>query len=165
MSTSDLYILNGKSTSHLAEFRNGWGSAPVIWDHLGEKYVPERPTYSFDGGHLRKVWALAGDDRLASHEKICLMITFDKAYIPLANLTEAADACARMGAETSHMPGVNHWIGIGDELRKAAKQHFSRHARGIVLSPTSVSDCWGFPSNDWLKNAWPIFDLPAGEGE
>jgi hypothetical protein len=151
MSTSDLYLLNKKGTTHLLEMRNGWGSGPVIWDYLRSKYITEPdPSY-------KKTWKLAGDPRVAIHEKIALMITFDKAYVPKDKLAEAAEACRQIYAEMNSHQQVNHWLSIADGLQFAAERKLSRHCRGVVLQCTSVSDCWSYPSKDWLENAWSIF--------
>lgn len=161
MSTSDLYVLNGKSTTHLAEFRNGWGSAPIAWDHLAAKYIDEVPAYSMSESHLRKVWELASDERLEPYERCVLMMTFDRSYVPVANLTDAADACEQFGKACENGRSENHWQAIGAALREAASRKLGRHARGVCLSCTSVSDHWINPSDDWLTKAWPIFEVKA----
>jgi hypothetical protein len=161
VSTSDLYVLNGKSTRHLAAFRNGWGSGPRAWDHLAEKYIPVRPAYSMDEKHLEKVWALAGDKRLQDHERAVLMITFDKAFVPVGALTNAAAACEKFGAECEDGRRVNHWPAIGAALRQATETNLGRHARGVCLTCTSVADYWSEPVADWLAGAWSIYAEPA----
>lgn len=162
MSTSDFYILNQKSTTHIGSFHNGWGSGPVIWDYLGGKYIAEKPAYSMDGAYLNKVWALAGDGRLSDSEKIALMMTFDRAYIPLDRIKEATDACLEVGNSITVHPDfqhrVSHWTNFSFFLNELSGKRFSRHARGVVLSCTSVSDCWEWPSEDWLTKAWSIFE-------
>ncbi len=157
MSTSDLYVLNEKSTRHLAEFRNGWGSAPVAWDFLATKYIAEKPLYSMDKGHMQKVWDLASDPRLELCERAVLMMTFDRSYVPTANLRDAAEACAKFGALIENGRSANHWPAIGEALRRAATMRLGRHARGVCLSCTSVSDPWGNPAEDWLEDAWSIY--------
>lgn len=155
MSTSDLYVLNQKSTTHLASFRNGWGSGPMCWDHLATKYLGEAVGMF---GDMRRVWNLAGDDRLADHEKIAMMMTFDRAYVPLDRLTDAAEACEKFGLECEDGARVNHWPAFAKALREAAQQKFNRHARGVCLACTSVSDMWVEPSADYLSNAWSIYE-------
>ncbi len=157
MSTSDLYILNKKSTTHVAEFSNGWGSGPAAWDYLGSKYIDEAPTYSLNMDHMKKVWALASDPRVARHEKIALMMTFDKSFIPLDKLSDAAEACRRFGQESDNSNRVNHWVEFGDALDEIAKQKHNRHARGVVLACTSICDTWIEPTDDYLENAWSIY--------
>lgn len=163
MSTSDLYILNRKSTQHIAEFRNGWGSAPLVWDYLGDKYIDENPIYSMSESYLKKVWALHKDSRLEEWERIPLLMTFDKAYVPLDKVIEASVACLRFNTEVGPLPKfkdrVNHWASIGNALAFVPHKKLSRFARGVVLSPMSVSDSWGQPTKNWLDEAYSIYDL------
>jgi hypothetical protein len=168
MSTSDLYILNRKSTTHCAEFRNGWGSGPCIWDHLASKYFPDVNFSDYDRkdyvGHDRKnrmVWDLASDKRVTGEERAVLMISFDKAYVPKSHLKEAGEACvAAHGMIEAHgfWNGVNHWKAIGEALIGLSKRKLHWQARGVVLNCTSVQDMWIQPSRDYLANAWPIFE-------
>lgn len=155
MSTSDLYILNGKSTRHVAEFRNGWGSGPMAWDYLGAKYTGEAP--GINPVKLKKIWALASDSRLGHHEKVALMMTFDRMYIPLDHLKDAAAACEKFGSECEDGRRANHWPAFGTTLTEVANMKHTRHARGVCLSCTSVCDPWIEPDNDYISNAWPIY--------
>lgn len=160
MSTSDLYVLFGKSTRHFAEFRNGWGSAPIAWDYLADRYIAEKPAYSLSGEHMKRVWALASDPRLSRAERIVLMLTFDRAFVPLAHLLDAAEACIAFGAACEDGRRANHWPAIGEALRRAHETNLGRHARGICLSCTSVSDPWIDPTPAQLAEAWSIYEEP-----
>lgn len=157
MSSSDLYVLNGKSTTHLATFRNGWGSAPIVWDYLAYKYIAEKPAYSMASDHLERIWALASDQRLSHAERVVLMMTFDRAYVPVEQLVDAADACAVVGAAVENGRQANHWPAISEALRAAASMNLGRHARGVCLSCTSVSDAWCSPSPEQITKAWSIY--------
>ena len=160
MSTSDLYILNKKSTTHLAEFQNGWGSAPFCWMQLSVKYLGKE----FNLLNPTPTWKLAGQGRLQRFELIVLKMTFDRAYIPLANLSEAGAACIEFGTSTdiTHKKMVNHWPAIGRTLQKASKRKYRPHVRGVSLSCTSVADCWGANVQDWIEGAWSYFEeLPS----
>jgi hypothetical protein len=158
MSTSDLYILNSKSVTHVRAFHNGYGTAPRCWSHLADKYIPEKPDYAMDDQHLTKVWALANDDRLSLEEKICLMMTFDGAYVPLENLGQAAAACSLFGVHCEDHRSVNHWPALGEVLQELSTQKFNRHAIGVALSPTSVCDPWADETEHALSEAWGIFN-------
>jgi len=155
MSTTDLYILNQKSTRHVAEFRNGWGSAPRCWDYLALKYLGEK-TAMFDLRGMQRVWDLAGDERLTADEKVALMFTFDRAYIPTKHLKDAGESMIAFGKACHDGVSVNHWPAIGEKLIELSAQKFHHVARGICMSPTSVSDNWCRPSECWLTEAWPI---------
>jgi len=158
MSTSDLYILNRKSTRHLAEFRNGWGSAPRCWDYLAGKYLGEAGGSVMGGGDLsRRVWALARDQSVSAEERLALMMTFDGAYVPIEHLETAGVACKKFGEMCENGKTVNHWPAFGETLRKTAKAKHSKHAIGVALSCTSVSDPWSGAGPDQLGKAWSIF--------
>jgi len=174
MSTSDLYILNKKSTRHFAEFRNGWGSAPLAWDFLAEKYLSEfnltdymHPDYIGSSRKWEMVWKLASDTKLKLCERIVLMITFDRAFVPKQHLKEAGEACNEFYGMTAGTPGfenhANHWGAIGQSLIQMSKQRLSQNARGACLSCTSVNDIWIDPSDEQLSGAWPIFAESAEE--
>jgi hypothetical protein len=158
MSTSDLYILNQKSTTHLVEFRNGWGSAPRCWDYLASKYLSSLGRYSMYSDVMnKKVWALSSDTTVAEEDRIALMMTLDGAYVPVANLRKAGEACVKFGAACENGQTVNHWPAIGEELLRVADEKHNRHARGVCLSCTSVGDPWLGADPNTLKKAWPIF--------
>jgi hypothetical protein len=156
MSSSDLYVLNQKSTTWLASFRNGWGSAPAAWDYLGKKYFPG--TYhSMLDTELRKVWELFSDTSLPGDERIVLALTFDRSYIPTAHLKGVGEACITFGTKSDDHERVNNWTEIGHTLINMHGRRFSRFARGVALSCTSVSDPWCEPTDDQLSRAWSIF--------
>lgn len=158
MSTSDLYILNKKSVTHFAKFRNGWGSGPVVWRHIGEKYVSDKPQYwEMDRRTLERIWALAGDRTLEIDERIALMMTFDHSFVPLKNLKEAGEACITFHRRVRDTGSVNHWADIGEALIRLSKTKKSRHAQGAVLSCTSVGDVWLEADAARISKAWPIF--------
>jgi hypothetical protein len=172
MSTSDLYILNGKSTRWVAEFRNGWGSGPCIWDHLASKYLPNVNFTDFDRkdyvGWERKcqmTWDLAGEERVTAEERIALMMTFDLSYAPIDHLKAIGNACIKAHAmieDHGFWSGVNHWRAIGEALIEVAENTHHRHSRGVVLNCTSVNDVWMQPSPNYLEKAWPIYEESKG---
>ena len=158
MSTTDLYIINGKSVSHVAQYRNGWGSGPVAWDYLSDKYIAEKPIYSLHGDHMKKVWALQSDDRLEECERLALLMTFDGAFVPVHALGLAGDLCIEFAKLSEDGERENHWRVIGEDLKKLSRQKLNRHARGAALSCTSVCDPWADAPESSLSNAWPIFE-------
>lgn len=161
MSTSDLYVLNKVSTTHFAEFWNGWGSAPVVWRYIGEKYVTDKPQYwEMDDKTLKQIWALASDPKLEVDERVVLMMTFDHSFVPIKHLKEVGEACITFHSRVRDTDRVNHWADIGEALiRLSAKRH-SRFARGAVLSCTSVNDIWCQPGDEQIAKAWPICKEP-----
>lgn len=165
MSTSDLYLLFSKSVRHWSEHRNGWGSAPVVWDYLADRYIPEKPFYSFERDHLRKVWALDKSDGLSDAELAALAFTFDNAYIPRGNLSEVAAWFEAFGAQVGAHPEfanrVNHWPAFAAELRKINAEVKDKRLRGVCISCTSVNDIWAYEAPDRIAKAWPICEVEA----
>lgn len=160
MSTSDLYLLFGKSVRHWSEHRNGWGSAPVIWDYLSDKYIPEKPSYGLSESHLKKVWALRASDGLLQCELAALYFTFDDAYVPVSQLNAVADYFDEIAALTESAPvtagRVNHWRAFASEFRKISSAVKDRRLRGVCISCTSVSDPWPYKKPTDFGNCWPI---------
>lgn len=171
MSTSDLYLLFGKSVRHWSEHRNGWGSAPIVWDYLGAKFIPEKPIYTMAEGHLKKVWALHKDERLAPCERAALLFTFDNAYVPTAHLKTVAcwfDEFAKLLAAEPDMSGrANHWAAFAEQFREIAgsKRASDPRMRGVCISCTSVNDVWSYRNS--FGKEWPITedDCLMGEAE
>lgn len=166
MTTTDLYILNKKSTRWVAEFVNGWGSVPCIWDHMAYKYYPNAnftrhgdPDYISRDDMNQMVWNLASDDQVTTEERVALMMTFDRSYVPITYLKVAGEACvtaAKMIDDAGFWKGVNHWKAIGEKLIELSSMNFHHQARGVVMNGSSVCDWWNDPNTDYLENAWPI---------
>lgn len=160
MSSTNVYALNGKSTTHLRSFRNGWGSAPVLWDYLGEKYLGwTNGMPMFNKPALQKLWDLSRDSRVTVEERICHRLTFDYAYVPLEHLGLVGDACYSVYAampEKFKGDRVNHWYNIGSLFTQLAERKFHHRCRGVCMAPTSVEDHWCNPDPEWVKDAWPI---------
>jgi hypothetical protein len=159
MTSTRVYALNGKSTNALRAFSNGWGSAPVLWDYLSEKYLGLK-AMPFGENERQKLWDLARDKRLTGEERACHMLTFDRAYVPLQHLERVSDACYSVYAD---MPAkykgdrVNHWYGLGALFSQLAQMKFHHRCRGVCIAPTSVEDHWRNPDPDWARRAWSIF--------
>ncbi len=165
MSATIIYALNSKSTTQLKTFRNGWGSAPVLWDYLSEKYLG-LDGMPFRENELQRLWDLAQDRRLTAEERICHMITFDRAFVPVKHLDAVGDACMTVYAA---MPAkyrggrVNHWYGIGSLCTTLVERRFHHRCRGVCMAPTTVSDHWHRPNPEWMRNAWSIFKEETGK--
>ena len=151
MSYTTLYILNKKSVTSYKEYRNSFGSAMVLWDYLSIKYLGlKRMPYDENG--LQHLWDLANDSRLNQDEVIAHRMTFDYEYVPIDKLQLAADSCRTVFSKTLSLLGnerANHWYDIGDDLERLTEIKLNRHARGVCLGCTSVSDPW------WNKKMIP----------
>lgn len=160
MSTSDLYLLFGKSVRHWSEHRNGWGSAPIVWDYLGEKYIDAAPSASWRYSY-KPVWELYSHGVLLDSERAALSFTFDDAYVPVAHFPQAADLFEQFNAQISTCASManraNHWQAFADELRKAATAVKDKRCRGMCISCTSVNDVWSYRRPKDFGGEWSIF--------
>ncbi|AHC30544.1 hypothetical protein CC53_gp127 [Rhizobium phage vB_RleS_L338C] len=170
MSYSTLYILNQKSTREVAEYRNGWGSGPMCWDYLADKYLGHlnftdynRTDYIGFERKWKMVWDLANDPKLQRCEHIAMRMTFDGAYAANADLKEVGELCQEFFTlvckDTKRLGMVNHFMVLGLDLVKLSKERRrSRHMRGAVLNCTSVNNVWWTPTQELLGKAWSIMD-------
>lgn len=136
MSTSDLYAVFRKSTRHLSEYRNGWGSAPILWDYLCRTYLG-RETWSFMGEN-KDLWQLASDQRVPLDLRLAHAFTFDGTFCPRSRAKELGASLQRAGRKVAVTDRVNHWFDIGADLLANGMAR----AQGFALSCTSVNDVW-----------------------
>lgn len=163
MSTSDIYLLFGKSTRHWSEHRNGWGSAPLCWDYIGEKYIPD-----YNPLRWSDVWKLNADMKLSEAERTALLFTLDDAYVPVSHLSWAADRFEEFADATEACPSManraNHWRAFAESLRSAMSVKDKR-LRGVCVSCTSVNDTWTYRRPDDFAKVWPIISDNDGSPE
>jgi len=77
----------------LKRYTNSYGSAPMIWTALWDKYVRTPDMAEWDTwltGDDSKLWALADDDRLSSMEKVVLVATFDNHVVKIEDAKKLA---------------------------------------------------------------------------
>jgi hypothetical protein len=149
-------LLFGKSARHWSEHRNGWGSAPLCWDYLGEKYIP-----NYNPLKWPEVWPLNADQRLSEAERAALLFTLDDAYIPVRDLQTAANWFDEFAEATEADPELrgraNHWRAFAASIRKAMLVKDKR-LRGVCVSCTSVNNTWSMRRPEEFAKAWPITD-------
>ena len=138
MSTSDLYRVYRTKASHIAEYRNGWGSAPLLWGYLNEKYLGGT-RYGWSGINNSPLWALSKDMRVPRSLRITHAFTFDQSVCPVDRVSELADALEEAGKICAHEQHVNHWASIAHDLRQTK---LKARQIGFALSCTSVCDPW-----------------------
>lgn len=155
MSYTTTYKLFRTKVSAIAEHRNGWGSAPLVWDHLEEKYLPKVEFSRLVTGRMQEVWDLYRDPRLSEHERFALFATYDWSYCEREHLSRGADLLDRFHEESSAAAPnrANHWASIAADYRNAGTDP---RLLGVCIGATSVSDIWeGYP--DHGKTPWGIF--------
>ena len=144
MSYSTLCAVYRTTATGLVEYRNAWGTGPLIWDYLSKRYLRRALSWMADDEAL---WNLATNMDVPAPLRACHALTFDRAIVPLGSASEMA-TLLRAGEEilSKHAPDcVNHFGLIADDLGKIKLR---KNALGFGLNCTSVSDVW-------LYGAWP----------
>lgn len=125
------------------EFRNGWGSAPFIWDKIATKYRIGAP-WQFGGPGLNdweKVWKYHQDGgALDPAEHNALVSTYDRTVVKRDDMLALADSFERF--VELHPPG-NRVCSLPDQA-KAIREAHEKGARFIAWTQTSVSDPWWY---------------------
>jgi hypothetical protein len=140
MSYSTLYKVYKTKVTTLKEYRNGWGTAPVIWDYLEAKYLESKTSIWTDAQPL---WGLWKDQRVPKSLRMIHLFCMDGAIIRIENITEAA-ALILEGAKilkAEYPERVNHWADIANDLFSLQGLKDKR-LQGIGLNGTSVHDVW-----------------------
>lgn len=151
-------IHHGIKVEPIVELRNSWGSAPVVWDALSQRYLNKKPhTYLFDNAALWDLWKHLA---IPEEYRMVLMLTFDKAYVASANYPRMAAAISKFLADFELPPeNVNHWPAIKSLFEN------SPEIPGIGLYCTSVSENmfygpWNEEKEDYDPPDWStIYEL------
>jgi hypothetical protein len=94
----------------LAEYRNSWGLAPVVWDAMAQKYLGSKP-YGYSQ-RIEELWPLHDDAGLPRWHRSVLRMTFDTRYIADADRPLAMDDIALWLHDFAALldpKAVNHW--------------------------------------------------------
>ena len=126
---------------------NGWGTGPLLWRFLFERYVSSSERFCCMEEQAERVWQLIEDPRVPLHQRAGLLLTFDRAVILRKHITFLAAGFEKLGQETaaSDPEGTraNHWPAIGRAFLQAASLPLDHRLIGIGLNCTSVADVWG----------------------
>jgi hypothetical protein len=157
VSSTVLYVLNQKSVSPFASFKNSAGTGPAAYDNILEKYMgPDLPDVFERGNHID---ALIAGKRVDALEMFALLFLSERSYVPIDKLFMAGEMCEEFGGRIPrHITRphyINHWPSIGQSLKEMAAANLSRHAVGACLTSTTVCDEWQ-NSKGLSANAWPI---------
>lgn len=129
----------------VSEYRNGWGSAPVIWDFIWDKYLRTRETEKnhesamHPNGNLKKICDMANEGKLLEYERICVHLTCDGCIIRKEDFAKVSDALDTMYLATNNGVYVNHLKAIASDLRDDDKWN---DYIGCCFRHTSVGDAW-----------------------
>lgn len=147
MSYSTLYAIYKTKAAEVSEYRNGWGSGPIIWDYLSKEFLG-LPGWSFsnDSG----LWGLAIDPKVPLGLRACLAITLDYAMVLAKDAKIMAEAIRQGGFVMDKFAPdrVNHFPRIAHDM---SETKLDKRAIGFGLNCTSVSDTWGQKKKYWGK--------------
>ena len=88
--TTILSVWPGEKNECYRELKNSFGSAPIIWNNLCQKYYGTIPFSFFRSGNaIDKLWSRWKDPGIPEHQRAVLLMTFDRAYILKKNYPRA----------------------------------------------------------------------------
>lgn len=148
----------------LAEFRNAWGMAPVVWDAMAQRHLGAPPHGSMM--IIERLWPLHEDPSIPLAARALLRMTFDHGYIAATDARRAIDDIAIfLHAYQAHISpqSVNHWPAFAELLiaqREDPPPAFGVHQTSVSENP------WDGPYNaeteeydpfDW-SNAFSVYE-------
>jgi hypothetical protein len=147
MSYSTLYAIYRTTATDLREYRNSWGTGPLIWDFLCQRYL-DMPGWSLTND--ARLWKLAVDPSVPAGLRACHVLTFDYALVSREMLPDMAALVAEGAALFADFAAdrANHFPAIAADL---ASIKLSKKAIGAGLNCTSVADTWGQQGRHWGK--------------
>lgn len=119
MSYSTVYGLwpNDVKRIKLAEFRNSWGMAPVVWNAMAQRHLGAAPhTWSQVSDVL---WTLHEREDVPLAARAMLRMTFDHCYILATDVRRAIDDIAiflHAYRDVIDPAGANHWPAYANVL-------------------------------------------------
>ncbi len=128
----------------LHRYGNAWGSAPLIWNYLGEMY--HGLAHSTGEHELAVIFGSLGKGLYRPHEEVCLNLTADKCIVRKADFQRVSRALYLMHDLTFKLGQVNHLATIAGDLMLA--EHFEDYI-GVAFMWTSVADVvWYAPMEE-----------------
>jgi hypothetical protein len=136
MSYSTVYRLwpGTEQRVRIAEFRNSWGMAPVVWNALAQRHLGTQP----------HAWSQVADEiwrlqDLPLAAKAVLRMTFDHCYIEAGDIPQAIDDIAiflHTYRDVIDPAGANHWPAYASVLvtHKDTAPAFGVHQTSVSVN-------------------------------
>ncbi len=125
----------------LHRYKNAMGTAPRIWNYLGESYYGF--VHSIGEPELAVVFDSLATGLYRSHEDVCLNLTADRCIVRKADFQRVSQALYLMHDFSYKPDQVNHLATIAGHLMLA--EHFEDYI-GVAFMWTSVGDdVWNTP--------------------
>lgn len=87
--TTVIRVWPGEKSETAEEFRNAWGSGPVIWNDMAIRYLRTVP-YGYMAC-IEKLWPLANREDIPLHHRAVLAMTYDRMYVLKEHYPRAAE--------------------------------------------------------------------------
>lgn len=126
----------------LAEFANAWGSAAYVWSSLSGSYLGGGAVWMSEAGS-RRLWDLAGDEKLQPCERLTLASTFDRWLCGRESFAALAAAYRELvrlhppGGAPCHLPAMASLL---DDLAAGRKHGLDFPPRAVGWHQTSVAE-------------------------
>lgn len=144
MSRATLHAFrNDGEISNFAEYKNAHLGAVIVWTKMGEKYgVPNAETMIFNDAVAQKIWNLGRDEKVAEHDRITLVTTFDRVIVYAKDFPRLV---AAMRESAKWLPPHCHISAQADDIEKIIELNRTSTDSTIAIAwtQTSVADCWG----------------------
>lgn len=163
-------LLTAKADGQLTptkEYRNAYGFLMLIWDFLCEKYREDvvRQWYKTNTRDFAPYphelpsslwpWANGPDSKLTTHERNCLVMTYDRAYTQgKENILLFAEALEVVGAQAPK-DRVNHLPQIAQDLRTAVAEgaeYVAFYGMSVAENEWAISKEWQDEDGEWEED-------------
>lgn len=136
MSYTTLYVFrkDGELETY-AEYKNAWHGAMLVWNGMAERY--NAPFSLIDEKSMQALWDLAGDKKVAEHDRITLATTFDRKVVYTGGFPRLV---AAMKEAAKWLPEHCH---INKQVADIEKIMADKAIIAVCWNQTSVVDAWG----------------------
>lgn len=159
--TTIIAVWPGEKTEEIEELSNAWGSGPIIWGDMCERYLPGGTRHSYMDRDA-ELWPLANRLDIPYHHRAVLAMTYDRMFVKREHYAQAAQCIRQYLAEFhSEEKYVNHWPHIA-ELFESNPDY---PAIGLWLTSVCENPFHGewdedaecYSQLDWSRY-WSLFD-------
>jgi hypothetical protein len=127
------------SVIRIGAARNGWDSAPPIWDYIGTKYLGWAEGEFWTRTDKKPLWGLGHDSDVEDGDRYALRWTFDRAMVAIADWEKFATKVSRLS------PHLDSFIEICEKYLESSGTRLV----GFGATMTTVSeDLWEVPDED-----------------
>lgn len=154
----------GKKLEQHREFLNSWGSAPVIWGFICERYLQKEGHWWVSAGpeRLKKLWAAWQSPEIPECVRAVHLWTMDRMYVERKDYQRMAEHIDAFLAICTGWNGVNHWPAISELLKSDPDiPAFGLWCTTVVNNP--FSGAWDDEKEDYTPFDWSTAYSVYGE--